>query len=198
MKLFRSFEWESKLTGFMDKFDDHRNNLQADLAMHASIAIQQINMTVDAVSTRVQRIDTTVSMSILLQQLRSPRERKLIKKIELNGGPERVLNDKALLRELIVEAEETDTELSGAGGAQQRDRSAELAEEVIREVGRTFEEMVKENDELFSRKFRAQAVTLREEMTEVSRKQSTILIQAINGAINSGPYERVLDPVRVC
>lgn len=172
-------------------FDAHKKNLESDLALHTSIGIVQANVTLAAVSARVQSIDASVSMALLLQQLRSPEERSLMKKIEQRGGPERVLNDETLLRQLITEAGEKDAPLPGTVPTAQKDVPPELVKEIVRETSRSFDEMVKENEELFSRKFRAQEIALREDIDAATRREGDRII----GVFTSGPHDRILDHV---
>ena len=189
VKLFRSLEWEQKLIGFVNQFEDHKKELHFDLSMHASIGIDQANTTLLAVSGQVENTESNVSMVLLLQLLRSPKERQLIKKIELKGGAERVLKDENILKELIAESGEK--EMTGDAKVLSKDKQAELVKEVVREASRTFEDMVKENEELFTRKFKAQEIALKEEMETVTKREGDRII----GVITGGPHERILDPV---
>lgn len=88
----------------MNQFGDHKDALQFDLSVHASIGIHEANLTLLTVSEHVEKTDSNVSMALLLQLLRSPKERQLIKKIELQGGADHVLKDENLLKDLIAES----------------------------------------------------------------------------------------------
>lgn len=79
----------------------------------------------------------------------------------------------------------------GDAKALSKDKQAELVKEVVREAGRSFEDMVKENEDMFTRKFKAQEIALKEEMEAVTKREGDRII----GAITGGPHERILDPV---
>lgn len=184
-------EWEQKLTGFIDQFDEHKKALHFDLSMHASIGIEHTNMTLLTVSGRVENIDSNVSALLLLQSLRSPRDRQLLTKIELKGGAKEALKDETFIKELIEQCHGKDKEAQGDVETQSKDKPAEIVKLVVREMGRTIEDMVKENEELFTRKFKAQSLVLKEEMEKITRREGDRVIEAIT----SGPHERILDPV---
>ena len=190
VKLFRSLEWEGQLNGFVATFDKHKDEIHFRLSMHASLGIEQANMTLVAVQANVQQTDKTVSMALLLQLLRSPKDRQLMKKIDHYGGPDRILKDEALMKELIAESGEKDIQ-SESKVLTSKDKDGDIIKEIVREANRTIEEMVKENDELFTRKFKAQERVLADEMRAVSKREGDRII----GAILSGPHDRILDPV---
>ncbi|KIP05842.1 hypothetical protein PHLGIDRAFT_483430 [Phlebiopsis gigantea 11061_1 CR5-6] len=188
VKLFKSLEWEQKLTGFIDQFDEHKKALHFDLSMHASIGIEHANMTLLTVSGHVENTDSNVTALLLLQLLRSPKDRQLLTKIELKGGAKEALKEESFMKELIGQSE--DKEIQGDADTQSKDKPGEIMKSVMRDVGRTIEDMVKENEELFTRKFKAQGLALKEEMEKITRREGDRVIEAIT----SGPYDRILDP----
>lgn len=176
VKLFRSLEWESKLEGFIKVFDDHKQALQDDLAIYSSVGIHQANETLATVSSHVANTDDKTSTLLLLQSLRSPLDRELIRMIELHGGADKVLTDEYLMRELIERSADKDAQTMPL-------------KDIIRDVNKSFADMMQENEGLFSRKFKAQQDALAEEMSTIARREGDRVI----GAITSGPHDRIVD-----
>ncbi|EKM49057.1 uncharacterized protein PHACADRAFT_188983, partial [Phanerochaete carnosa HHB-10118-sp] len=187
VKLFRSLEWEGKLEGFIKIFEDHRRALRDDLAIFSSVGIHQVNETLATVSLHVERTDNKASTLLLLQALRSPVDRELIREIELNGGADKVLKDENLMRKLIERSGDKDAQ--GDGKTSSKDVQASTLKEIIRDVNKSFADMAQENEELFSRKFKAQQEVLKEEMSTIARRESDRVI----GAFTSGPHNRIID-----
>ena len=191
VKLFKSLEWEQKLLGFIDQFEDHKKALGLDLSMHASVGIAQANTTLLSVTGHVTQTDSTVSTLLVLQLLRSPKDRQLLAKIKHKGGAELALKDEKFMKELI--AESGDKESQGDAEMPSKDKQVDPLKSILRDMNRTVEEMVKENEEIFNRKFKAQELALKEEMEMITRREGDRVIQAIT----SGPHERILDQVRL-
>lgn len=189
VKLFRSLEWEGKLGGFIRAFDDHKKALQDDLSIHASLGIEKANDTLLSVTGYVQSADSNTGLLLLLQALRSPVERELMSEIKMHGGPEQVLKNEALMKELIKKSGEKETHSKLLS----KDGQAALMKEIARDIGKSFADMIKENEGLFSRKFKAQENALKEEMENITRREGDRII----GAITSGPHDRINDPVRI-
>ncbi|GJE85128.1 VPS13 domain-containing protein [Phanerochaete sordida] len=187
VKLFRSLEWENKLEGFAKVFEDHKEALHDDLAIFASVGIQQANETLGMVSLQVESVRDKTSTLLLLQALRSPVDRELIREIELNGGADNVLKDENLMRRLVGKSGDKDAQ--GDGKMLSKDAQAVLLKDIVRDVNKSFSEMLQENEELFSRKFKAQQEVLVEEMSNVVRREGDRVINTIT----SGPHDRIID-----
>ena len=143
-------------------------------------------MTLFSLSEHTRSSASNISLLLLLQTLRSPIERDLMNEIKQNGGPEHVLQNEALMKELIEKSETLkDTRVLP------KDAQATLLKEISRDMGRSFADMIKENEDLFSRKFKAQETALKEEMEMITRREGNRVI----GAILAGPHDRIQDPV---
>jgi hypothetical protein len=191
VKLFRSLEWEGKLESYIKIFDDHKQALHEDLALHASIGIQQVHTTVLAVSATAQSVDYKTSMLLLLEALRSPVERELMREIDANGGPDKVLKDENLMKKLIEKSGEK-SDAQGSSKTMSKDGLANVLKEISRDISKSFADMIKENEEQFIRKFESQKEDFATEMKAMTRREGDRVI----GAILSGPHDRIVDPVR--
>lgn len=137
----------------------------------------------------VESTGNKTSTLLLLQALRSPVERELIREIELSGGADKVLKDENLMKKLIEKS--GDRETQGDTKVLSKDAQAALIKDIARDVNKSFSDMIQENEELFDRKFKAQQDALAEEMSTIARREGDRVI----GAITSGPHDRIIDKV---
>ncbi|THG94425.1 hypothetical protein EW026_g7045 [Hermanssonia centrifuga] len=180
VKVFKSISWETKLKTFSDAFAAHRDGLHRELAMHASLRIEQAVAGVTNLNTTLHGTNTKIDMMMLFEQLRSPEERELWKFIQIKGGPEAFLNDDALMDELVKKNKEESSDPFSKTHALQM------------ELKMGVNELIKENDSLFDRKFQAHQVILIEEMESAM----TRLGDRIIGALRTNEvqaYERLTD-----
>lgn len=154
MKVFKSIVWEGQLEEYASKFVDHRENLQHDLAMHASLTIDSLGQ--------------NVNVMLLLRQLQSPVERDLAKFIHDNGGPEAFLQDDRLWEELRKRAPPDELDAS----------RSELQKELTADV----KEIIKAREDVFIRKFEAKQVSLLDEMDTRMVREGDRIIKALGGA----------------
>ncbi len=119
----------------------------------------------------------------------SPEERELTKLVDDLGGPDAVMRNEGLLRELF------ESRVTGAGiSAPERkarhsvvDEFEELQKELQEDVGTA----VRENMEQFQAKFIIQQRELEEEMRRTMHREGDRIIDAVI----SGPHDKILDPV---
>ncbi len=150
--------------------------------MHASLRIEQAVAGVTNLNTTLHGTNTKIDMMMLFEQLRSPEERELWKFIQIKGGPEAFLNDDALMDELVKKNKEESSDPFSKTHALQM------------ELKMGVNELIKENDSLFYRKFQAHQVILIEEMESAM----TRLGDRIIGALRTNEvqaYERLTDSV---
>lgn len=93
------------------------------------------------------------------------------------------------MRKLIEKSGDKDAQ--GDGKTPSKDVQASLLKEIVRDVNKSFADMTQENEELFSRKFKAQQEVLKEEMSTIAKRESDRVI----GAFTSGPHDRIVDKV---
>lgn len=93
------------------------------------------------------------------------------------------------MKKLIEKSAEKESQKDAK--ALSKDAQTALIKEISRDLSRSFADMIKENEDLFSRKFKAQETALREEMEVITRREGDRVI----GAILSGPHDRIQDPV---
>ncbi len=190
VQLFKSLELEDRLKHFAVFFDQCKQDIQSSIYMNASLMLKQVSQGVVRISRDLRSVNSTTSMALLLDQLRSPEERELRRFIDSKGGPAQFLSDDNLMQTLIQRSRGKD--LDGKTQSLSPGTQTELSKTVKRQISRAFMDMVKENEEIFSLKFDAQEKILRGVSAAAKREDDRVI-----EAITSGPHERILDPVRV-
>ena len=159
-RISHSFAWEKKLAALGDGFIDHRDRLQADIALHTNITVQSVSAKLD--------------MLALMKDLLDPRERKARDFIETHGGLQAVSTD-----------EDLRTELQRILGTKEL-----TAADLRKEMNVGVEEIIKANEEIFSRKFSMQLSIIVKEVEATAQREGDRIIKAIRGR---PAYERLLD-----
>ncbi|KAI0630036.1 hypothetical protein C8Q77DRAFT_236077 [Trametes polyzona] len=181
VKIFTSLKWQAKFTQIAQQFVDHRENLQFDLQMYASIGVASTNETLGTMS---QNVETVTAMVFKLMQ--SPQERELAGFISGRAASgEDVVNNNAFLEEVIEKGRPptTDKNATATGGL-----DAPLTVAVLRqEIGKDVDSVLAEN-RFFEQKFDAMCVQL-EEVKVTIRHESDRVIDALQ----AGPHERIVD-----
>ncbi|EKM48544.1 uncharacterized protein PHACADRAFT_132334, partial [Phanerochaete carnosa HHB-10118-sp] len=178
VRLFKSIAWEDKLEAFATTFDGHKDALQKDLSMHSALGIERANERLSIVDAVVKASGTKLDMVLLFRQLRSPAERELWKFVESKGGPEKFLQDDALMNELISRTEKDTTE------------QVTSVNEVKYDIRKDLADIIKENFEVSENKFQALQVNIRAQMGQTVRREGDRII----GTLLSGPADRIIDP----
>lgn len=174
-----SSDWEKRFEDYLALFKQHGENIHEDLSLVIGTGIKKVQLTLD-------KISENTSMTLLMQLLRSPRERELQRFIDSKGGPTEVLKNDSLMQELIRQSGEA--EIVPSKGL------TELFQEIQREVKKTVADSIEENFELFSGKFEAQQEQLKYSLELAMQRQSDRIIYEIG----EGPHKRITDPVREC
>ena len=119
----------------------------------------------------------------------SPEERELRRLVDLHGGPQAVMRDESLLREVF------ESRVTGAGlaGPERRGRQGVVDEfkELQEELQMDVQTAIRENMEQFQAKFIIQQRELEEQMRRTMHREGDRIIDAFI----SGPHDRILDPV---
>lgn len=190
VKVLKSFAWEKKLDGFASAFDSHKAALQRDLSMHASIRLEHVATTVSSVDGTVKSMSSKVDMVLLFQQLRSPEERELEKFVESKGGPEKFLQDEALMDELYVRSEN----LRAAGDSSPADESRQMISievDLKKELKKDLDQILKEASERSEDMFRALQITIQSKMEASMRREGDRIVSRLL----AGPQDKIRDPV---
>ena len=123
----------------------------------------------------------------------SPEERDLTKLVDDHGGPDVVMRNESLLREIF----ESRTTGSGAGisAPERKTRHGGAVVDEFRELQRELQEdvqtAVRENMEQFQAKFVIQQRELEENLRRAMHREGDRIIDAVI----SGPHDKILDPV---
>ena len=149
--------------------------------MHTALGVERANQKLAVVDVAVRASGTKLDMLLLFQQLRSPAERELWKFIESKGGPDKFLQDDALMNELIARTE--------------KDAPGKLTSlnEVKYDVRKDIADIIKENLEVSENKFQALKVNIRTQMEQTVRREGDRII----GTLLAGPQDRIIDPVSI-
>lgn len=136
-------------------------------------------------SLTVESNTEKLDVMLVFRQLQSPVERDLFRYIESQGGPEKFLQSDEMMDELRARMPASSDE----------DDSTEMSRvELLEEYKTSVAELLKANEELFTRKFDAQQAALTDEMENIMVRQGDRIIRALKiGAA----YERLIDPVRL-
>ena len=166
----------------METFTQHRNHIQLDLSIHATISTQSTNEMLASVTVDMKSTDTKLD---LLINLRSPREQDLMTFVEENGGAEKFMRDKGLMKELFERSDsarvDRDRKISSATV------QAKFMAEITSEAKKGLNIILQENQSVFLHKFEAQ----KNEIKAIVRSESDRVI----GAVLAGPHSRIVDPV---
>ncbi|KIM45643.1 hypothetical protein M413DRAFT_344967 [Hebeloma cylindrosporum] len=185
-KTIKSSTYESRLSDYIDRFDDHRRKLELAFAMHTSLGVDAANNKLDAQSQRLRDIEEKLDTIALFRKLDTPREREVQKFIDEHGGVKACLNSDELLEELVAKSGDSTPRISGRDTSR---KSNDLP--TIRK--RLFKELVEDVDEVFRRN-----IVFFERKLEMQNKQLTEAIQSesehIIHTLLSGAHDRIIDP----
>lgn len=134
--------------------------------------------------------DLTAKMDAMLQlyqHLATAEHKKLAAIIEQKGGAEACQHDENLLLELSKLESNNDV----ASTAPQKNRSSSAVGDILDELHADPDEAIKNNMEVFTRKFEIQKRQIIQETERIVRREGDRIINAIT----SGPHDKIIDPV---
>ncbi|PIL29961.1 hypothetical protein GSI_07872 [Ganoderma sinense ZZ0214-1] len=185
-KVVHSSSWSDEFKGYIQGFTDRRREFELAVSIYIGHAVNAAN---DKLVTIEEKMDRVLRY---LDACMSPEERELTKLVNDHGGPDAVMKDESLLRELF------ESRLAGAGtGISAPDRRARHgggAVDEFRELQKELQEdvqtAVRENLEQFEAKFVIQQRELEENLRRAMHREGDRIIDAVI----SGPHDKILDP----
>ncbi|PPQ77943.1 hypothetical protein CVT25_015418 [Psilocybe cyanescens] len=108
-KLVLAKGYEKKFASHIETFAQRRAELQTVISEYMAIGISAANIALDGIAKKVNVADDKLDkiMSVLFRNVDTPREKEVFKFLQLNGGPEKCVNDLDLLPKLIAKAGES-------------------------------------------------------------------------------------------
>lgn len=128
-------------------------------------------------------------MFVMFQRLVSPEQQEVTAFINDRGGRACLKNEDTVQE--LMEFEDKFSEQDDPDHYQSS-RSPEEIQELLQEVEEKPEAAIKKNSGLFGRKFEIQKKQVQEEVSKAVQREGDRIIKALN----AGPHEKILDPVR--
>ncbi|KAI1785580.1 hypothetical protein LXA43DRAFT_1037408 [Ganoderma leucocontextum] len=181
-KVVHSSSWSDEFKGYIQGFTDRRREFELALSIYIGHAVNTAN---DKLVTIEEKMDRVLRY---LDACMSPEERELTKLVDDHGGPDAVMQNESVLRELF------ESRVSGAGisGPERKGRYGVVDEfsELQKELQMDVRTAVRENMEQFQAKFIIQQRELEEELRRTMHREGDRIIDAVI----SGPHDKILDP----
>ena len=189
-----SIKWKSKFADVASQFAAHRSGLQSDLQLYTSITGKKTYELVASVDDKMTTM--TAMMELIFERLQTPEERDLARISHKNGGPERVLENEVLMKQVLekykVVTKADKSSIPGKGGAPTQ--TTLTLPELKRELRKDVDTILAEELRAFERKFGAMELSLREVNVTIQHQSDRVISEVLAGM--QGPYERIKDMVR--
>ena len=117
----------------------------------------------------------------------SPEERELARQVNLRGGPQAVMQDENLLREVF----ESRSGPSSSGGAARAKGIVDEFKALQVDLQTDVQTSIHQNLDQFQAKFLIQQRELEEQMRRTMHREGDRIIDAVN----AGPHDKIVDPV---
>jgi len=196
VKFFTSIKWKPKFEDVAEQFAAHKRDLLSDLQFHASITATKTHQLLVSVDEKIASMKAMID--IAFEKMQTPDERELASFAQMNGGPERVLENGMLLKKILdkqkIATKDDKGPTSGKGGAptQTALTVSELEKEILKDV----DAILAENTGAFERKFGAIELSLKEVNVTIQRQSDRVISEVLAG-MHAGPHERIKDRVGV-
>ncbi|TFK50545.1 hypothetical protein OE88DRAFT_1736072 [Heliocybe sulcata] len=196
VKLWKSFEWAPRFTGFSQSFQRRSSSLQLRIA---AVTVTNVNnviagmaamkLTIDAIGVDVKSLNDREKMLMMFDACRSPKEMELQRRIESRRGLDQWAEKD--FAELVLASEKIDsnsTALASLGS--QRGSSEEIVKKLVysarKQLRDDVDTVLAKNEEVFERKFRSQMKDIEDEIHNESDR--------IIRSLSSGSHDRIVDP----
>ncbi|PBK80162.1 hypothetical protein ARMGADRAFT_1098688 [Armillaria gallica] len=141
-RILRNQSYESDLAAYGDRFENNKQELQLCLTVWTNLKLNQVT--------------DLLSVMMLFNLVRSPKEKELMELIDKEGGPSKVMQDPVLLQKIIKGSENNNRDR----GALQAEEDQKLVSLVQSEICQDLQNLVKTNETAFIQKFEAQKKSL--------------------------------------
>ncbi|KAJ7291238.1 hypothetical protein C8J57DRAFT_1704891, partial [Mycena rebaudengoi] len=193
IKFFTSLKWEGKFEEAAQQFADHKTAIHQDLQIHISIGVSDANQSLASLNQNV-----SIMMKLVFQQMVPPEERDIAQFVEKNGGPEAVLKDEKLLKQVMDKQPKSQSEPKSKGDrshgrtGQTPDSRASVVSDFKRDLAKDIDEILAENSRMFEQKFGAIELSLRDVKLTVVREGDRV-VSEILANLDAGPHSRIID-----
>ncbi|KAJ7597218.1 hypothetical protein C8J56DRAFT_1021519 [Mycena floridula] len=178
VKVLKGPVWEGKLVAFVGLFTKRRSELEFAMAVHTAVGIDTANKTLGVVDKTVQDMNAKMdAMTKMFEKLLQPEHKAMAQRIQTKGGIDAVIEDDDLLKEI-----------SGQEGKAKA--NADL-EDLKEDLATDPDVALEKNAAIFSRKFEVQKRQIIDEVSRAVQREGDRII----GALNSGPHDKIIDPV---
>jgi hypothetical protein len=171
----------------MEKFQQHRADLQEYLSVYTHINLQSINTQLKSIALSLEDFKQFLSSP----GMQSPGERNLLDFIEKNGGPQSVWKDESLLKELI-ERSGIDKELEDRDYTESSSAQAKLVAKVKAEAQKELNNILDESKKSFNMKWQAMESQFTRMEGVVKREGDRVI-----NKMQEGPHNRIVDQVNI-
>ncbi|KAI8975832.1 hypothetical protein BD414DRAFT_497057 [Trametes punicea] len=198
VKVIKSSVWDSTLKGYIDLFAKRRKDFTFALAIHTGAGVDDANRKLNALDSKMDLLLEFFANAV------SPEQRELAALVQKKGGPAAVVGKEETLKELL---NFKPSSLAASVKRRERDGPEHLMQvqvktkasvrpetidtkDLVRELAESPEVAMKNNFEVFERKFKMQQRELAEEMSRMVHHEGDRVIEAVT----SGPHDRIIDP----
>ncbi|KAF9264173.1 hypothetical protein L218DRAFT_998910 [Marasmius fiardii PR-910] len=192
VKFFTSIKWQNKFIGLSEEFVDHQNAIQSDLQLYIAFGIRTAN---SMLSTLNQSVADMVKM--VFEQMQPAKDREIAIFVQRQGGQARDPNDQLLKdvikheQQLVSRKDEKKEGDLNAPEAQQTEMPTDL-DKFKEEVEKDVDTILKENREIFEKRFDVLESHFKE-IKQVVHRESDRVIQTILDSVSNGAQERIVD-----
>ncbi|KAI0049994.1 hypothetical protein FA95DRAFT_699202 [Auriscalpium vulgare] len=186
-KVLQSLVWDRRFMGLMAKFSDRRSAIERQLIIHIS---QTLGKTSARLQSTMDRIDFTMDA---FQSFVSDKHQWLSSFVSASGGPQVVINDDALLTNLIKKDLRTASKRQSYRGGDASTETQAAIEEIKEQLKRNSEEALQHNLNMFSRKLEVQKQQIVDEVLTVVTRAGDRQLEELKRSVKQGPHDLIVD-----
>ncbi|KAI0633741.1 hypothetical protein C8Q77DRAFT_1157905 [Trametes polyzona] len=188
VKVIKGSVWEGTLKSYIDIFAKRRKEFTFALSIHTGVGVDDANRKLDSLDAKVNILVEFFTNAI------TPEYKELAALVQKKGGPRAVMDSNEALNELLQYRSAggpTSSKRVERDGPKHDNHLGKKNLEVLkRELFEAPELAIKNNFEVFERKFKMQQRELSEEMRRVVHHEGDRVIEAVT----SGAHDRIIDP----
>ncbi|TFK81228.1 hypothetical protein K466DRAFT_558153 [Polyporus arcularius HHB13444] len=208
VKVLKGPVWAEKLAGFVQVFNDRKDDFQFALAMHTANSLTEIKRQNKDISAKLEVVIG------LFSRLVSPEEQKIAAEVESRGGPNKIrVMDDATLKSLIAlevtvrggpedkedikrakQAQEKQPGTIRRGKAEMTTKKAMTLDELKMELREDVDDALEKNFETFIGKFELQVSMLQIALERYIRTENDRVIGVVKDVMTQGPHMKIKDP----
>ncbi|TBU25684.1 hypothetical protein BD311DRAFT_492317 [Dichomitus squalens] len=179
-KVVHSSAWDGEFKGYIQGFTTRRGEFGFALSIYIGRAVNNVT---DKLVSMEEKMDRVLRY---LDACTSPEERELARQVDLRGGPQAVMQDEKLLKEVSEYR-------TGPSGSDRKARTKGVVDEfkaLQTDLQTDVQTSIHQNMEQFQAKFLVQQRELEEQMRRAMHREGDRIIDAVN----AGPHDKIIDP----